>query len=115
MVVTNKDLFKILSLDVQIKGTVVWSWSNVFTITIGQESPLTMDIAAMVVTYRVLSKIVSLDILIKEENILSQKRVFTITRGQGFPNPTDIAATVVTSKSPHKKLLTNLVLYPLLV
>jgi hypothetical protein len=74
-----------------------------------------MDIAAMVVTYRVLSKIVSLDVLIKEENMPSQKRVFTITRGQGFPNPTDIAATVMTSKSPYKKILTNLVLHPLLV
>jgi hypothetical protein len=87
----------------------------VFTITIGQEFPLPMDIASMVVTYRVLSKIVSLDVLIKEENMPSRKRVFTITRGQGFPNPTDVAATVMTSKSPHKKILTNLVLHPLLV
>jgi hypothetical protein len=87
----------------------------VFTITIGQEFPLPMEIAAMVVMYRVLSQIDSLDVLIKEENMPSQKRVFTITRGQGFPNPMDIAATVMTSKSPHKKLLTNLVLHPLLV
>ena len=74
-----------------------------------------MDIADMVMIYRVLSKIVSLDVLIKEENMPSQKRVFTITRGQGFPNLMDIATTVVMSKSPHKKILTNLVLHPLLV
>jgi hypothetical protein len=43
----------------------------VFTITIGQEFSLPMDIAAMVVTYRVLSKIVSLDVLIKEEFVPS--------------------------------------------
>ncbi len=86
-----------------------------FTIVIGQEFPLPMDIAAMVMTYRVLSKIVSLDVLIKEENMPSRKRVFTITRGRGFLNRMDITAMVVMSKSPHKKILTNLVLHPLLV
>ncbi len=70
-----------------------------FTITIGQEFPLPMDIAAMVMTYRVLSKIVSLDVLIKEEFVPSLKRVFTIPIGQGNLLPKDIAATVVTNKT----------------
>jgi hypothetical protein len=71
----------------------------VFTITIGQEFPLPMDIAAMVMTYRVLSKIVSLDVLIKEDFVPSLTKVFTIPIGQGNLLPKDIAATVVMNKT----------------